>query len=124
MLGYTNLDSTKGFLFFQKFMEQNGIIKELKKLGLSEGDTVRVRDYLDFEYYEGDGEERCVQETDIAQVTSGGVNLSEINPETCESKIVKNLYFAGEIMDVDGPCGGYNVHFAWSSGIAAGKSVH
>ena len=61
---------------------------------------------------------------DIAQVTSGGVNLSEINPETCESKIVKNLYFAGEIMDVDGPCGGYNLHFAWSSGIAAGKSVH
>ena len=57
MLGYTNLDSTKGFLFFQKFMEQNGIIKELKKLGLSEGDTVRVSDYLDFEYYEGDGEE-------------------------------------------------------------------
>ena len=61
---------------------------------------------------------------DIAQVTSGGVNLSEINPETCESKIVENLYFAGEIMDVDGPCGGYNLHFAWSSGIAAGKSVH
>ena len=57
MLGYTNLDSTKGFLFFQKFMEQNGIIKELKKLGLSEGDTVRVSDYLDFEYFEGDGEE-------------------------------------------------------------------
>ena len=61
---------------------------------------------------------------DIAQVTSGGVNLSEINPETCESKIVENLYFAGEIMDVDGPCGGYNLHFAWSSGIAAGKRVH
>ena len=52
------------------------------------------------------------------------MNLSEINPETCESKIVENLYFAGEIMDVDGPCGGYNLHFAWSSGIAAGKSVH
>lgn len=61
---------------------------------------------------------------EIAQVTSGGVELSEINPETCESKIVENLYFAGEIMDVDGPCGGYNLHFAWSSGIAAGRSVH
>ena len=53
MLGYTNLESEKGFLFFQEFMEKNGIIKELKKLGLSEGDTVKVGDYLEFEYFEG-----------------------------------------------------------------------
>ncbi len=53
MLGYTNLESEKGFLFFQEFMEKNGVIKELKKLGLAEGDTVRVGDYLEFEYFEG-----------------------------------------------------------------------
>lgn len=51
MLGYTNLTSEKGFVFFQKFMEDNGIIDELKKLGLSEGDTVRVYGHT-FEYYE------------------------------------------------------------------------
>ncbi len=53
MLGYTNIESEKGFLFFQEFMEKNNIIKELKKLGLSEGDTVKVGDYLEFEFFEG-----------------------------------------------------------------------
>ncbi|MCR4716815.1 MAG: GTPase ObgE [Lachnospiraceae bacterium] len=51
MLGYTNLDDERGFDFFQKFMKDNGIIEELKALGLEEGDTVRVSD-LEFEYYE------------------------------------------------------------------------
>lgn len=53
MLGYTNIESEKGFLFFQQFMEKNHIIKELKKLGLTEGDTVKVGEYLEFEYFEG-----------------------------------------------------------------------
>ncbi len=53
MLGYTNLESERGFLFFQQFMEKNHIIKELKKLGLEEGDTVKVGEYLEFEYFEG-----------------------------------------------------------------------
>ena len=53
MLGYTNIESEKGFLFFQQFMEKNHIIKELKKLGLNEGDTVKVGEYLEFEYFEG-----------------------------------------------------------------------
>ena len=57
-----------------------------------------------------------------AQVTSGGVPLNEINPLTLESTIVKNLYFAGEILDVDGDCGGYNLTFAWISGILTGSS--
>ena len=51
MLGYTNLESEKGFLFFQNFMKENGIIDELKALGLSEGDTVRMYG-LEFEYYD------------------------------------------------------------------------
>lgn len=57
-----------------------------------------------------------------AQVTSGGVLSSEINPETMESKIVKNLYFAGEVLDVDGDSGGYNLQWAWSSGYVAGQN--
>ena len=57
------------------------------------------------------------------EVVTGGVKLTQINIETMESKIVKNLFFAGEILDVDGDCGGYNLHFAWSSGIEAGKNL-
>lgn len=52
MLGYTNLESEKGFNFFQKFLRQTGILKQLKELGVQEGDTVRVGAYLEFDYYD------------------------------------------------------------------------
>lgn len=52
MLGYTNLESEKGFNFFQKFLRQTGILKQLKDLGVEEGDTVRVGEYLEFDYYD------------------------------------------------------------------------
>lgn len=52
MLGYTNLDSEKGFSFFQKFLKETGILQELKDLGIQEGDTVRVGEYLEFDYYD------------------------------------------------------------------------
>lgn len=55
-----------------------------------------------------------------AQVCSGGVDTEEINPVTLESNFHTGLYFAGEIMDIDGTCGGYNLQWAWSSGAAAG----
>ena len=58
---------------------------------------------------------------DKAMVTRGGVSLREINPQTMESRIVKGLYFAGEIIDIDGPCGGFNLQWAFSSGHLAGK---
>ena len=58
-----------------------------------------------------------------AQVTRGGISTDEINPQTLESKKIKNLYFAGEIMDVDGDSGGYNLQWAWSSGHLAGESA-
>ncbi len=57
-----------------------------------------------------------------AIITSGGVDISQIEPKTMESKLVSNLFFAGEILDVDGYTGGYNLQIAWSSGFAAGKS--
>lgn len=60
---------------------------------------------------------------DHAQVCSGGIPLTEINSETLESLKVKNLYFTGEIIDIDGDCGGYNLGWAWMSGIIAGKNV-
>ena len=60
---------------------------------------------------------------DEAIVTAGGVNVSEINPKTMESKLVKNLYFAGEIIDVDALTGGYNIQIALSTGFVAGRSI-
>lgn len=57
-----------------------------------------------------------------AEFTSGGVEINEINPVTLESKIRKGVYFAGEILDVDGKRGGYNLAWAWASGWVAGKA--
>ena len=59
----------------------------------------------------------------FAQVTKGGVSLEEINLETMESQICKDLYFAGEVIDFDGPCGGFNLQNAWETGIKAGKGM-
>ena len=60
---------------------------------------------------------------DKSQVCTGGVPLCEINTETMESKLTKGLYLAGELLDVDGRCGGYNLAFAFISGYISGKSV-
>jgi predicted Rossmann fold flavoprotein len=60
---------------------------------------------------------------DQAMVTRGGIDVSEIDSKTMRSKIVENLYFAGEIIDLDGPTGGYNLQICWSTGYLAGKSV-
>jgi predicted Rossmann fold flavoprotein len=59
---------------------------------------------------------------DEAIITAGGVSIKEINPKTMESKIVRNLYFAGEVIDVDGNTGGYNLQIAFSTGWLAGDS--
>ena len=60
---------------------------------------------------------------DDAVITQGGVHVKEINASTMESRLVKNLYFAGELIDVDAMTGGYNLQIAWSTGILAGKSI-
>ncbi len=59
---------------------------------------------------------------DEAIVTSGGVSTKEINPRTMESKLVSGLYFAGEVLDLDGYTGGFNLQIAWSTGFVAGSS--
>lgn len=60
---------------------------------------------------------------DKAQVCCGGIDTAEVDPETLESVYVPGLYFAGEILDVDGMCGGYNLTFAWASGYLAGRAA-
>ena len=60
---------------------------------------------------------------DYAQVTAGGMDCREFDPLTMESRIVPGLYAAGEVLNVDGDCGGFNLMFAFSSGLNAGDAV-
>ena len=56
-----------------------------------------------------------------AQVVAGGVDTTEVDPDTMASRLVPGLYFAGEVLDIDGICGGYNLQWAWASGFVAGR---
>jgi predicted Rossmann fold flavoprotein len=58
-----------------------------------------------------------------AIITTGGVDLKEVDPKTMRSRIIQNLYFAGEVLDLDGPTGGYNLQVCWSTGHLAGESA-
>jgi predicted flavoprotein YhiN len=58
-----------------------------------------------------------------ATVTRGGIRIDQINAQTMESTLCPGLFFAGEIMDVDGPCGGYHLQMCWSTGALAGRSA-
>ncbi len=58
-----------------------------------------------------------------AQVTAGGVDLTELSGESLESGLTRNLYVVGELADIDGTCGGYNLHWAFMSGFAAAEGI-
>ncbi len=58
---------------------------------------------------------------DAAQVTAGGLQTGEFSPETLESRLVPGFFACGEVLDIDGPCGGYNLQWAWASGMLAGR---
>ena len=60
---------------------------------------------------------------DEAIITSGGVDVKDINPKTMESKLIKGLYFCGEVLDLDAFTGGYNLQIAFSTGFAAGNNI-
>jgi predicted Rossmann fold flavoprotein len=64
-----------------------------------------------------------VRDFEFCQLTAGGVPVSEVNPQTLESKCTKGLYLTGETLDVVGPCGGYNLHYAFASGALAGSAA-
>ena len=81
--------------------DKKGIVKTLKSLKLSAG------------------EPRSFKE---AVTAAGGVDVNEMNPVTMESKIIKNLFITGELLDIDGDSGGYNLQFAWSTGALAGMA--
>ena len=60
---------------------------------------------------------------DSAQVTAGGIKTSEFDPRTMESRLCPGLFACGEVLDIDGDCGGFNLQWAWASGMLAGRSV-
>ena len=60
---------------------------------------------------------------DKAMITRGGIDLREVDPKTLASRLVAGLYFSGELLDIDGPCGGYNLHWAFASGALAGSAA-
>ena len=60
---------------------------------------------------------------DWSIVTAGGVDLKETDPRTMASRLVSNIFFAGEVLDLDGPTGGFNLQACWSTGYIAGESA-
>jgi len=100
--------------------EQTGIPRDKKLSQISSRERKHLRSWLkdDFQFtisgHKG---------FDQAIITTGGVDTSEVNPETMESKLIQGLYFAGEILDVDADTGGYNLQAAFSTGWAAGRAA-
>jgi len=97
-------------------LHKAGVEDDVKGNGLTREMRKKLRDTLKSLRIEIDGK-RPVAE---AIITSGGVNVREINPKTMESKLVRGLYFAGEVIDVDAYTGGFNLQIAWSSAYSAG----
>ena len=93
MLGLTEIKSSD-----LKKEDENKIIEYMKEMKLTARETITIK---------------------AAQVTSGGVKVKEINASTMESKVIKNLYFAGEVIDIDAETGGYNLQMAFSTGYLA-----
>ncbi|MDD6794546.1 MAG: NAD(P)/FAD-dependent oxidoreductase [Clostridiaceae bacterium] len=96
MLNLTNVKASE-----LKKEDENKILEYIKEMKLTARETLSIK---------------------AAQVTSGGVNVKEINSSTMESKIIKNLYFAGEVIDIDAETGGYNLQIAFSTGYLAGET--
>lgn len=101
------------------FLQQGGIRKDLASKQIKEEQIIQLATKIkkmQTTVYDTNGFEN-------AQVTAGGVSTCEIFPNTMESKKLPGLYFVGEVMDVDGICGGYNLQWCWSSAYLASKSI-
>ena len=102
IIGLSGIDPDKKVNEISKG-EREGLVNLLKKLPVTLNGT---------------------RQWNVAIVTKGGISTKDINPSTMESKIIKNLYFAGEVLDLDALTGGYNLQIAWSTGALAGKSIN
>ena len=119
---YTGEQALEGMVHFvlgRVLLKSLGI-KPGEKAGLWSGrDIHRIAER--FKKWEGGISE--MKGFDFAQVTTGGVLTSQIDPETMELKEYPGLYMTGELLDVDGICGGYNLQWAWTSGYLAGMAA-
>lgn len=92
-------------------------VSHLAAIALKEGKSCALSvDGKKYEIYRTGG-------FDKAQCSSGGIDLEYIDPDTMESKREKGIYICGELLDIDGECGGYNLHLAWATGYIAGKNA-
>ena len=100
-------------------VERSGIPERTKVNAVTRAQRLRLRDLLKAFPI------RLIRPRPIAEaiVTAGGVDVSEVQPRTMESKLLPGLYFAGEVLDLDARTGGFNLQIAWSTGYVAGKSV-
>jgi predicted Rossmann fold flavoprotein len=105
------------FNFISKILNISGIDENIRIAELSK----KKRNILISNLTEFKG--KILKISKNGMVTNGGIALEEINLKTLESKIIKNLYFAGEVIDIDGNTGGYNIQFAISSGFTVAKSL-
>jgi hypothetical protein len=116
----TVLNNLKGTLpqnFLKEIFNMLGLT-EVKVNDLKKADENKIIDYMK----EMKLTARETLSIKAAQVTSGGVKVKEINASTMESKLIKNLYFAGEVIDIDAETGGYNLQMAFSTGYLAGSN--
>ena len=100
ILDYLNLSETKPNELTKE--NENKIVEYIKDMKLTTNSTLGIQ---------------------VSMVTSGGVSVKEINSSTMESKLIENLYFTGEVIDVDAETGGYNLQIAFSTGYLAGISI-
>ena len=113
---YLKLFLTNNFIDF--FLSQSGLDGEVQLSRIDKKSKNRLTENLKRFRFEVTGFNE-----DLAKVTIGGVDLKNINPKTMESTLIPGLYFAGEVLDVDGPTGGYNLKIAFSTGYLAGLSA-
>lgn len=113
------LDGLLNYKLVNLILKKNRINNDKLFSNLKEDDINNiVRDLINFKVNIVDS-----KGFESSQVTSGGIPLSEIDINTFESKLQPGLYIIGELLDVDGNCGGYNLSFAWLSGLLAGENI-
>jgi predicted Rossmann fold flavoprotein len=110
--------------FFTGLFHKNLAANVIAKAGIQ--DTIKQNDVKRLAEAINDFDVPIVSGVDfsLAQVACGGLVTELFNSETMESKLIDGLYAVGEALDVDGECGGYNLHWAWASGLAAANSIN
>ena len=113
------LDGLLNYKLVNLILKKNNIVNDISYFDLAEKEKNNLfNDLVKFRL-----EITGSKGFEFSQVCSGGIPLDEININTMESNVQKGLYIVGELLDVDGECGGYNLGFAWLSGILAGQSI-